>query len=132
MQDFFHRGLAQLYADDKDDGSHDQAGKIFDPRMAVGMFLVRRLGCHAETQQRHDGAGGVGEVVDGIRCDGDGAGNRADQQLCREKDQVTDDPNRPAQLSVCRPNLCIFGILIVFHKQLEKQPRHKSHLKQVL
>ena len=71
MDDLADGRLYQLRADQQDHRRHGQPRQVFDPVVAEGMSGVSGLRREAEADQRHDGAGGVGEVVDGVRRDGD-------------------------------------------------------------
>ena len=64
------------------------------------MVNVRLLPRQMEAQQRHDRRPGVGEVIEGIRRDGNGAGELPRQELPGEEQQVQRDAHRPAEDAV--------------------------------
>jgi len=67
--------------------------------MAKGMLLVCRTLCHAEAQQGDDGGSGVGEVVDAVTGDCNGAAGKADDQLEAGEKDVADNANDARQLA---------------------------------
>ena len=91
VEDFLKAGPGQLEADDDDQRSHGQPGKVFIPGMAVGMVLVRRTLCQTEAKQGDDGAGGVGQVVHGVGGNGHGMGGQAHDELAGEQQQVAEN-----------------------------------------
>ena len=80
--------LAQLHAHQEDEQGHQQPGEILHAAMAEGVVGVRLLTCQTKAHQGHHGGGGVGEVVEGVGGDGDGAGNEAGGEFARKEQQV--------------------------------------------
>ena len=73
MDDFRYGGFDQFHTDDKNQRCHRQTGQVFHSGVAVGVVLVGGLFGQLEAQQRHHGAGGVGQVVDSVGGDGHAA-----------------------------------------------------------
>ena len=124
VKDRAHRVAQQLKAHEKDDERDDEARNVLDTAVAEGMLGVRLLPGEAKAQQRHDGRARVGEVVEGVRRDGDGAGKRAGEELEREEQQVDGDAHRAAKHAVGAPHLRRSDVLIVFYQMLCKQSDH--------
>ena len=124
MKDFFGGGLDQLHADDQNQHRHSQAAQIFRPGVTVGVSGIRGLIRHPETDEGHDGAGGIGQVVHGVGGNGHGAGQGAYQQLEAEQQQVAGDPHHAGQGAHRRAHLRVIRVLPIFYKQPKQQFRH--------
>ena len=74
MQDLVQRGFCQFNAHQKNQHGHRQTGEILDTAVAKGMVNIRLLTCQLEAQQRDAGTACIGEVVEGVGSDGNGAG----------------------------------------------------------
>ena len=94
---FPHGGLCQLEADNDDHGGDHQTGQVFKPGVAVGVFRVGGLFRQFEANQRHNGAGRVGQVVHGVSSDGNGAGQGADNDFPEEKEEIAENAHDPRQ-----------------------------------
>jgi len=55
------------------------------------MILVRLLPSHLKTKQGDDGGAGIGEVVEGISGDGDGAAQGTGEEFAGKQYQVEDN-----------------------------------------
>ena len=124
MEDFFGGGLDQLHADDQDQHRHSQTTQIFRPGVTVGVSGIRRLIRHPETDEGHDGAGGIGQVVHGIGGNGHGTGQGSHQQLEAKQQQVAGDPHHAGQGAHRRTHLRVIRVLPIFYKQPKQQFRH--------
>ena len=71
--------------------------------MTEGMLGVGLLSCKLEAEQRHNARARIGEVVEGVRRDGDGAGEGPGKELAQKQQQVQPDPNSAAENTVGRP-----------------------------
>ena len=103
MEDFVKGGLGQLHAHQQDQARYDQAGYVLDAPVAEGMVGVGLFARQTEAQQRHRRGAGVGQVVEGVRRDGDGAGEGPSKELAQKQQQVQPDPNSAAENTVGRP-----------------------------
>ena len=88
------------------------------------MLGIRLLPREAKAQQRHDGRARVGQVVKGVRRDGDRARKRPRKQLEREEQQIDDNAHRPAKHTVSAPHCGIRRVLIVFDEPTRKKTDH--------
>ena len=100
MEDLVKGGLGQLHAHQQDQSGHDQAGYVLDAAVAEGMVGVGLLPCQAEAQQRHRRGPGVGQVVEGVRRNGDGAGQPPGEEFADEQQDVQGDAHSAAQGAV--------------------------------
>ena len=120
VQDLVQGGPAQLVTHQQDQQRHRQAGQVLHPPVAERVLRVRLLARQAEAHQRHEGAAGVGEVIEGVGGDGDGAGEGARQEFSQEQQDVQPDPHRAAEDAVAPAE--DGGLLAL---RLQKQPRQK-------
>ena len=86
------------------------------------------MGGKPEAKERHDGRARVGEVVERVGGNCDGAGERAREKLPREQQEIQKDAHRAAQNAVGRPNRWLVGGLPVFDKELCQKPYHAVNL----
>ena len=124
MEDFFGGGLDQLHADDQDQHRHSQTAQIFRSGVTVGVSGIRGLIRHPETDEGHDGAGGIGQVIHSVGGNGYGAGQGSHQQLEAEQQQVAGDPHHAGQGAHRRAHLRVIRVLSIFYKQPKQQFRH--------
>ena len=124
MQNAEDGALDQLRADQQDHRRDGQSREILDPVIAVGVRVVRRLGRQLEAHQRYNGAGRVGEVVDGVRRDGDAPGERPGEKLPGAQQHVDQNTDQPGKLSVLRAHLRRLCVRRIFNKKPQKQLRH--------
>ena len=99
MKNFVNGCFGQLRADEQDQGCDGQAGEILDPGVPVGVRCVGGLLRQAEADKGDDGAGGVREVVDGVRRDGNRACQQADQELGEKQQQIAADADQPCHFA---------------------------------
>ena len=125
MEDLADGRFYQLRADQQDHRRHGQPRQVFDPVVAEGVPFVGGLRREAEADQRHDGAGRVGEVVDRIRRDGDAAGQRTEQEFPDKQQHVAHDAHDPGQPSICFAHRGVFGILRVADQPPHQKFRHR-------
>ena len=121
VKNFRQRFFGQFHAHQQDQHGHRQAGKVLRPAVAEGVTGVRGLGGDAEAQQGHHGGSGVGEVVEGVRRDGDGPGEGARQKLSGEQQHVQADAHNPAEDAVGPAGLRLFPGRVRFDKQPRQQ-----------
>ena len=113
MEDLVQGGLGQLEAHEDDEHGHRQTGQVLQTAMAEGVLPVRLLAAQLEAQQRHGGGAGVGQVVEGVRRDGDGAGDLSGEEFAQEQQDVQTDAHRAAQDAVGLPDGGGFGVSAV-------------------
>ena len=124
MEDLVKGGLGQLHAHQQDQARYDQAGYVLDAAVAKGGVGVRLFARQTEAQQRHRRGAGVGQVVEGVRRDGDRARKRPRKQLEREEQQIDDNAHRSAKHTVSAPHCGIRRVLIVFDEPTRKKTDH--------
>ena len=73
MEQLAYTPLKQVDADYQNQHGNHQSREIFVPSVPIGMLHIRRLAGHFKAQQADDAGGGVGQVIDRIRGDRDGA-----------------------------------------------------------
>ena len=117
MQDFVQTVLGQLHADDQHHHCHRQTGQILEPGVAVGVVLIGGLFRQLEADQAHDVGGCVGQVVDGIRRDGDAAEYGAGDELACKQQQVAEDAHHTGHAAVGAAHGGVAGVLMVFYKK---------------
>ena len=103
VQDLIQGLLGQFHAHQQNQHGYRQTGEVLRPAVAEGMAWVRRFGGNAEAQQRDHRGTGIREVVEGVRRDGDGAGEGPSKELAQKQQQVQPDPNSAAENTVGRP-----------------------------
>ena len=86
--------------------------------MTVGVMLVSGLFCQLEADEGHNGAGGIGEVVHGIRHDGHRPGDRTYNQLPDTQKRIANNACDAGQSSNARPDSGVLPILMVFTNRL--------------
>ena len=91
---------------------------------AEGMLGVGLLSCKLEAEQRHDARARIGEVVEGVRRDGDGAGERAGEQLECEEQHIEADAHDAAEHPVGLPYGRRGDVLAVFDEFFGQQRDH--------
>ena len=117
MQNFVQTVLGQLHADDQHHHRHRQTRQIFKPGVAVGVVLVGGLLRQLEADQAHNVGGRVGQVVDGVRRNGDAAEHGARDEFAREQKQVAADAHHTGHTAVSAAHGGVAGVLMVFHKK---------------
>ena len=100
VQNFIQRGLCQLEAHQDDEHGHRQARQVLDTAVTEGMVRVRLLSRQLKAQQGDEGASGVGQVVEGVGGDGDGAGDGAGKELPGKQENVEANAHRAAEDAV--------------------------------
>ena len=88
--------------------------------MAEGVVRVRLLPRQLEAQQGDEGAAGVGQVVEGVGGDGDGAGERSGEEFSGEQQHIQADAHRAAEDAV---SLAEGGFIPAF--RFQEQPGQK-------
>ena len=88
MEDLVKGGLGQLHAHQQDQARYDQAGYVLDAAVAKGVVGVRLFARQTEAQQRHRRGAGVGQVVEGVRRDGDGTGQLSGEEFADEQQNI--------------------------------------------
>ena len=124
MQDRAHGVAQQFKAHQQNDDRDDEARDILQPPVAERMLGVGLLPGQTKAQQRHDGRARVGQVVKGVRRDGDRARKRPRKQLEREEQQIDDNAHRAAKHTVSAPHCGIRRVLIVFDEPTRKKTDH--------
>ena len=81
MQYFVHRRLYQFKSHQQDDKGYHQAGYVFNASVTERMVRVRLLPCHFKTHQGDDRRTGIGQIVNRVRCDGDGIAQHPRQEF---------------------------------------------------
>ena len=92
--------------------------------MSEGMIAVRLLACHLKPNKCDHGRTGIGKVVKGIGCDGDGAADIAGKCLPDKQKDVQHDSHRSAEHAVCLAYLRVCCIFIVFYQKSRKKCYH--------
>ena len=126
MQDLADRAFDQLHADDQDQNRHGQARQVFHARMAVGMLVVGRAGGQLESNERHDRAGRVRQVVDGVRRDRYAPGDRPGQKLEREQQKIADDAGHAREPAVSGADRRVGSVRGMFYKEPQQKIRHDA------
>ena len=124
VQDLLHRALGKLDAHEENDHGDDQARDVLQPPVAEGMLGVGLLSRKLEAEQRHDARARIGEVDEGVRRDGDGAGERASEQLECEEQQIEADAHDAAEHPVGLPHGRRGDVLAVFDEFFGQQRDH--------
>ena len=118
MDNFLHRGLCQLEADDHNDARHRKAGQVLIPGVAVGMVLVGGAFRQLKTDERHKRAAGIGEVVHRVRHHGNGAGEQANEEFRGKEQNVAPHADHAGQPAAGRPVFRLGRIHIFWQKFL--------------
>ena len=126
VEDFIEGGAQQFHAHHQDEARHHQTGDILHASVAEGMVGVGLLTRQTETQQRHHRGEGIGEVVKGVGGDGDGAGQRACQQLADAEDDVQHHTHDAAEGAPGAAHRLVGGIGVVFDKETAQQRDHTA------
>ena len=79
-----------------------------------------------EANQRDDRAGGIGEVIHGICCDGHRACQRTHSQLSCEQKQVAQNADDTGQNTDCGTGLGVGGIFCVPDEEGKEYFGHKK------
>ena len=124
VQDRAHGVAQQLKAHQQDDDRDDETRDVLEPPVAERMLGVGLLPGQTKAQQRHDGRARVGQVVKGVRRDGDRARKRPRKQLEREEQQVDGNAHRAAKHTVSAPHCGVGRVLIVFDEPTRKKTDH--------
>ena len=104
MQDLVYRVPQQLKPHEDDDHRDRKTGKILDASVSKGVIRIRLLAGKLEAKQRDGARARVREVVERVRRDGDGAGDRAGKELEREKNDIQADTHDAAEHAVRLPH----------------------------
>ena len=99
--------------------------------MAIGMLVVGRAGGQLEPDERHDRAGRIRQVVDGVRRDGYAAGNCASQKLACKQQNIADDTHNSGQSAVFCTHGRVSSVLVVWNKAPQQKGCHSVRLFQV-
>ena len=75
--------------------------------MSEGVVGVRLLTGHLKADEGDDGGTGIGQVVESVCGDGDGAAYGPCQKFCAKKDKIEQDTHKTAEDTV---TLAHFGI----------------------
>ena len=94
------------------------------PPVAERMLGVGLLSRELEAEQRHNARARIGEVVEGVRRDGDGAGECAGKQLEREEQHIEADAHDAAEHPVGLPHGRRGDVLVVFDEFFCQQRDH--------
>lgn len=94
-KDLFRRLHDQFRRHDENDDRDQERCHGFGAPMPERMFLVGRLFAHFKADDGHDVAAAVGEVVESVCRDGNGARNRAHNDFARRKQGIEHDPEDP-------------------------------------
>ena len=85
----------QFCRDDEDDDGDQERRDGFGAPMPEGVFLIGGFFAHFEADDGDDVASAVGEVVEPVRRDGNGARNRADDDFSCGEQGIEHDPEDP-------------------------------------
>ena len=116
--DLLHGRFAELKADENDDHGDDQSRYVFDPSVSERVVTVGLLSRHAKADERDDGGARVGQVVEGIRHDGDRAAYESREEFNAEKNDVQNDSQYTAQRAVGVSDLGRSGVFMVGNEDL--------------
>ena len=89
--------------------------------MAVGVFVIGRLGAETEPKKADHVGACIGKVVHGVRHDGNTAEQCANQELARKEQHVAQDGDNAGKVAVSGSHLMVAGILRIFDKQFNKE-----------
>lgn len=116
--DLFHGGFAELEADEDDDHGNDESRDVLDSAVSEGVVLVGLLLRHTEADERDDGGACVGQIVEGIRHDGDRTAEQTCKKFNAEKDEVQNNSQRTAQRAVGVSDLGRSGVFMIGNEKL--------------
>ena len=120
VEDFHHRFLAQRKPDGQDGDADHQPGKVFVPGVAVGVLGVRGLGGQPEADEADDVGRSVGQVVQSICHDGDGAEQGAGNQFADAEQQIAGHADQAGQVAVGGADGGVAGVVRVPDKQTDQ------------
>ena len=95
--------------------------QILDAPVTVGMFLIRGFLGQGEADERDNGRARVGQVVEGVRDDGDRTGHRPGKILRPGEQKVEKYPIRPAELAICPAHGRVAHIVRIFDENFSEQ-----------
>ena len=119
-----HRARQQLPAHQQDEEGDDHGGDVLNAGVAEGVVAVGRFGGHLEGDQGDDLTTRVGEVVDGVGLNGDGAEEEADREFPRGQQEVQDDAYRGHQGAVGAADGGGGGVAGGFDEELDEEVCH--------
>ena len=115
MQNFIKGGSGQLKAHEDDQQGNEQTGQIFDSAMTEGVAGVRFLTGHLKADQRDQRGARIGQVVEGVRGDGDGIAEKPCEKFSQKQQDIEADSHAAAQHAVGLPHFGQVGLLIIFN-----------------
>ena len=127
-EDLLHRGFHQLQAHQDDDDGDDQAGDVLGATVAERVIRVGLFAGQLEADQRDDRGTGIGQVVQGVRRDGEGAADHAGKQLAEKQQDVQADADRARQHAVGLPDDGGVNVLPVGNEYAGQKSNHFAFL----
>ena len=116
--DLFHGRFTELEADEDDEHGNDESRDIFDSAVSEGVVLVGLLLRHTEADERDDGRTRVGQVVEGVRHDGNCTAEKTCKKFNAEKNEIQDNSQRTAERAVGVSDLGRSGVFMIGNEKL--------------
>ena len=126
MQDFFHRAFAKLYPHEQDDERYDEPCDVFKAAVPERVFRVRLLRGEPKSEQRDRGRPSVGEIIERVGRDGDGAAQNAYKELGDAQQRIEQDAHRTTEDAVGLPHLGGSSILKIGDAASGQKAKHKK------
>ena len=94
--------------------------------MAEGVVAVGPLARHMKAHQGYHGGTGVGEVIEGVGGDGDGAREHSGREFAQGEQEVQDNAHNAGQRSVALTDGGVLGVAAVFYEGFYQQVGHRT------
>lgn len=128
VQDLADGFLKEREAHLNDQKSHNQGGDVFDPPVSEGMFLIGGFFRELDADQTDDRRAGIGEIVEGVGCDGDAVQGGPDDKFCGKKKSIAQNTHKAGEHTVGCPHGKAVRLLIIFYKMLYQKISHRNLL----
>ena len=107
----------QTHTDKENKEGNDHGCHVLNARVTEGVTAVGGLCRDFKADERDNGCGGIREIVDGIRADGDGASERARNEFACKEQKVHDDAENRYDGAPCTA----YGGMAVIFKILDEK-----------
>ena len=111
--DLLHGRFTELKADEDDEHGDDESRDVFDSAVSEGVVLVGLLLRHTEADERNDGRACIGQVVEGVRHNGDCTAEQTCKKFDAEKNEIQDNSQRAAERAVGVSDLGRSGVFMI-------------------
>ena len=124
MENFGDGGFQQLIPRQQNQLPEQHGGQVFHPAVAEGVLRIGRgLGQH-KPEQRHHGGGGIRQVIEGVRDDGQAAGQQTGGELQRKQQCVCDNPRDTGELAVGTAHGGILRLFVIADPFADQKTGH--------